>query len=131
MRCWALFPLTYIVCAMLTFAWIYDDGWSDDQYHQTDRQFSSFAGAVSWPIYWSGKGALYVVRAAKTGSKSAKACMDADGNSWAPEDGVCRFKRKESSVRPEMGNNFTASSAIAGMVCQVNTGGVTLCTTRP
>lgn len=92
MRCWALIPLGYFVGGILTFAWAYDGYKPANQYDNSAAPSSLVAG-LAWPVYWSGRGALYAVRAAKTPPLSA--CMDATGNSWKPDsDGICRYAQR-------------------------------------
>lgn len=57
--------LCYLITAIGTFAWVHETS------NTYNKEFpSALAGAV-WPIYWSGRGALAVVRAIREPVKQA------------------------------------------------------------
>ncbi len=69
--------LTYVACAVLTSAWVWDADWSQKKSDGTPRWdgadaiFSSALAGAGWPVYWSGKGALFVIRTGKAAWQNA------------------------------------------------------------
>ncbi len=102
MKCWAFFPLSYIVVGFLTFALVYDstEKESDRNYHHDTDAFGAVIAGGVWPIYWGGKGALYAVRSTKT--EKPKGCVYPNNPSlsfYPDQDGYCRFKADQSQAR--------------------------------
>lgn len=100
--CGFLLPILYLAIAFLTFAWIQETPLSEQEAafqkqcptcRHDGRDFASLLGGIFWPIYWSGHGALTVVRYAKT-QPSALICKDMVGNTWKPTDGICMVQSR-------------------------------------
>ncbi len=83
----------YLLIGLLTFAWIWDGEWEDK--YGPGQVFGSAIGGAAWPAYWSIKGSLVAVRAAKSVDwKTTVLCWDSGtGKSWKPVDGECRYPR--------------------------------------
>lgn len=79
--------IAYVAIAAFTWSWLRDD--MKESMNSADRDMAPVFGAIVWPFYWSTHITNGLVQAIR---HPGITCMDAKGNAWAPDNGVCRIK---------------------------------------
>lgn len=123
MRCWALLPAAYVAAGLATFAWTHEERWANS----ADAEVGPVVAGMIWPVYWSSKGALELVRGLKR--PRPLYCVRPDGRAFSPDDdGYCRFREKtgEASPSTSAGSLELTGSWSGGTVYACTSRGATL-----